>query len=96
LPKRIVFAVIALLFSLAIVAAQTPTVSQAEITQVGIYEAKVTGKTAAPGAASGYVDEVNYHFVSNATTVPARKGIRFGFEYRLVGLPKGAKFAIRK
>jgi Domain of unknown function (DUF3859) len=96
LQMRTVLAGIVLLFSVVAAAAQAPTISKADITQSGIYEAKITGRTPAPGTAAGYTNKVEYHFVSNATMVPARKGVRFGFEYRLVGAPEGAKVAIRR
>jgi Domain of unknown function (DUF3859) len=96
LRMRILLAGIVLLFGIATTAAQAPTISKADITQFGIYEAKITGRTPAPGTAAGYTNKVEYHFVSNATTLPARKGVRFGFEYRLIGAPDGAKVAIRR
>jgi hypothetical protein len=89
-------AAIALLLSMASVGAQAPTVSEAKITQVGIVDAQITGRTPAPGVVTGNVKRGTYRFVADATKMELRKGLNFGFEYRLVGLPAGAKVAIRK
>ena len=75
--------------------AQTPTAVTVEITQFGIYEATVTGSVEASGTAAGRVQGVNYNFVSTTTAIPACKGVRFGFEYRVMGEPAGASISIR-
>lgn len=93
---RIGVAAIALLVSVVGAWAQAPAVSEAQITQFGTIDAQVTGKIGAPGVVSQTVKQGSYHFVTNATTMEARKGLNFGFEYRLVGAPQGAKVAIRK
>jgi Domain of unknown function (DUF3859) len=86
-----VFVVFALLLGIAFAAAQTPMVSKANITRVGIFEAQPTGTPGVSGSSTGY----NYHFLSNSPMVPARKGIQFGFEYRLVGEPQDATVSLR-
>jgi hypothetical protein len=86
----------ALLFSMAGAHAQAPTVSEAKVTQVGIVDAQITGKTSAPGVVTGNVKRGTYRFVADATRMELRRGLNFGFEYRLVGEPAGAKVAIRK
>jgi hypothetical protein len=93
---RIGLAAIALLTSVAGAWAQAPTVSEAKVTLVGTIDAQVTGKVAAPGVVGDAVQQGTYHFVTNATTMEARKGLNFGFQYRLIGSPDGAKVAIRK
>lgn len=93
---RSVVAAVALLSSLIIAQAQAPTVSEVKITQFGTLESQITGKTGAPGVVGGNVAQGSYRFVSNATKMEARKGLSFGFEYRLIGAPDGAKVAIRK
>jgi hypothetical protein len=93
---RIGFAAIALLFSVTGAWAQAPTVSDTQITQIGTIDAKVTDKISAAGAVGGAVKQGTYHFVTNATTMEVRKGLNFGFEYRLAGSPQGAKVTIRK
>jgi hypothetical protein len=86
---------VALVAGIIAAAAQAPTVERAEVTQFGIYESKVTGSRKSSGTATGTVNSVDYKFVSDTTTVPARRGVGFGFEYRLVGEPGGAKVSVR-
>lgn len=77
--------------SMASVSVQTPMVSLANITRVGIFEAQPIGTPGVSGSFTGY----NYHFLSNSPMVPARKGIQFGFEYRLVGQPQDATVSLK-
>ncbi|HEX4408953.1 MAG TPA: DUF3859 domain-containing protein [Xanthobacteraceae bacterium] len=86
------------LFGLSIAQAQAPApaVIDAKVMQMGTLDAKVTDKTTAPGVVTGSIGQATYHFVTNATTMEARKGISFGFEYRLNGTPDGAKVTVRK
>jgi hypothetical protein len=88
---RNIFSVIALLSGVVAATAQMLGVGGVEITQIGIYERKVIDSNKAVGTPT----ERDYNFVSNVTTVPARKGVNFGFEYRLVGVPRGLKVPIR-
>ncbi len=76
--------------------AAEPRVARAEITQVGLYGYKVTAQKTETGTAMGYVQTGTYEFHTKTTTVPARLGAHFGFEYVLVGSPKGAKVNVRK
>jgi hypothetical protein len=75
---------------------RTPNVKGADITQVGIFEFKISGNRRTPGTAAGTTHEGKYKFVSRTTTLAARKGVHFGFEYVLVGAPKGAMIDVRK
>jgi Domain of unknown function (DUF3859) len=76
--------------------AEAPTVAGADIVQFGIYQASVLDTDKSGTTPSGTIDRVAYTFTSKTTTVPARKGIRFGYEYRLVGEPDGALVPVRK
>ena len=69
---------------------------RAEITRFGLYDFKVTSKRTEAGTATGYVQTGDYEFHTTTTTVPARLGAHFGFEYVLIGTPKGAKINVRK
>ena len=71
--------------------AQTPMVSLANITRVGIFEAQPIGTPGVLGSFTGY----NYHFLSSSPMIPARKGVQFGFEYRLVGQPQDATVSLK-
>jgi hypothetical protein len=93
---RTVLAMVALLFAMVGAQAQAPTVTDAKIMQKGTLDAKVTDKTVAPGVVTGAIEQATYRFVTNATSMEARKGVSFGFEYRLNGSPDGAKVTVRK
>ncbi|MGV7213769.1 DUF3859 domain-containing protein [Bradyrhizobium sp. UFLA05-112] len=75
--------------------AGVPTVTGADIPQFGIYEARVLAADKSAGPPSGTIDRVAWQFTLSTTTVPARKGIRFGYEYRLTGKPDGALVPVR-
>ncbi|MCP3467120.1 DUF3859 domain-containing protein [Bradyrhizobium sp. CCGUVB23] len=75
--------------------AELPTVTGADIPQFGIYEARVLATDKSAGPPSGTIDRVAWQFTPSTTTVPARKGIRFGYEYRLTGEPDGALVPVR-
>jgi Domain of unknown function (DUF3859) len=87
LPMRAIFSAIALLSSVVAAETQMLGVGGAEITQLGTYEYEA--------ASSNKAASSEYRFVSSATTVPARKGAHFGFEYRLLGIPRGLQAPIR-
>ncbi len=92
---RAILAFVVLLAGAAAAAAQADRIDGADITQFGIYEHKLTGTEDASSTATGMVRNVTYKFVSETTSVPARRDVGFGFEYRIVGEPKGAKVPIR-
>lgn len=78
----------------AMAAAQT--VSGVEITKVGIYVGKVTGTRPAPVSPLGYTSQIDYRFTEDGRSVLRCKGVRFGFEYKLVGSPPGTVVTLRK
>ena len=92
---KVILALVALVAGATAAAAQADRIDGADITQFGIYEHKVTGTENASSTATGMVKNVTYKFVSETTSVPARRDVGFGFEYRIVGAPKGAKVPIR-
>jgi len=79
------------LFSLLLLAtisnaASAQTIERIEITEFGIYTTTDTGKSAAPGTATGVVtSRTNIKLVQATNTVPARLGVHFGFRYKIVG-----------
>ena len=91
---RAILAVVALVAGVTAAAAQADRIDRAEITQFGIYDFKVTN-TEESTTAAGTLKSVDYKFATKTTSVPARRGVGFGFEYRLVGVPKGATVPIR-
>lgn len=86
---RAILAVGLLLTSLTAVCAQV--VQSIEITEYGIYKTDTESSTAAPGTASGKIEEVsNIKLLEATTTVPAKVGVEFGFRYKIVGQPNAA------
>jgi len=60
-----------------------------DITEYGVYTMETEKTTAAPGTASGTIEEVSgIDLVGATTVVPAQLGTAFGFRYKLIGQPK--------
>jgi hypothetical protein len=71
--------------------ARAQAVQAVEITEFGIYTTDNPTSSAAPGTASGMIDEVsNIKLVQSTATIPARVGVEFGFRYKIVGQPGAA------
>jgi hypothetical protein len=78
------------------VRAQAPSVDRAEISWAGIYRGQIVGTVDQPGTASGKTNQLaNIVKLETTTTVRARLGTSFGFEYRLEGAPEGAAAAVK-
>jgi hypothetical protein len=92
---QVILALVALMAGVTAAAAQADRIDGAEITKFGVYEYKVTNTEKVGGTAAGTLKSIDYTFVSEMTSVPARQGTGFGIEYRLLGTPKGAKVPIR-
>jgi hypothetical protein len=66
-------------------------VQRVDITEYGIYKTEAESFSAAPGTATGKVEEVSdIQLIEATTTVPARVGVEFGFRYKIVGQPNPA------
>jgi hypothetical protein len=89
------WAVLVLAVTSPVGAAERPAVRGADIPHFGIYEARVLSTDKSAGPPSGTIDRVAYQFTSSTTKAPARRGIRFGYEYRLIGEPNGALVPVR-
>ena len=85
-----------LLFTAGAAAAQSLPTIEAKVLRSGLYEATVRHTVDVPGAVLERAYEVDYEFFSDATNVPARRGVRFGFEYQLEGPAKGTSVPIRQ
>jgi hypothetical protein len=84
---RIASAICLLLASLG--AANAQVLQRIDITEYGTYTLETAKSAAAPGTASGAIDEVSaVDLVQSTTVVPAQIGTAFGFRYKLVGTPK--------
>jgi hypothetical protein len=77
--------------------AQTARVDRIDVVEYGIYRAETTKQTATPGTAGGYVRTLTNIKNSEVTrTIPARRGVRFGFRFNVIGAPNGAQVPITK
>jgi hypothetical protein len=77
------------ILGLSLGAAHAQTVERIDITEYGIYTTDTAATTAAPGTATGKIDQVsNIKLVQSTTTIPARQGIEFGFRYKIIHIPK--------
>jgi hypothetical protein len=78
------------LLSSASVYAQAPSVEGADILWAGIYRAQIVGTFEQPATASGKTNQLaNIVKLETTTTVRARLGTSFGFQYSLSGEPEG-------
>ena len=81
----------ALLLTSSIAYAQSPQVSGANITEFGIYTSELVRAEPAPGAVAGHEKIVtNMRLAAQTRTIPAQKGVSFGYRFTLVGTPIGA------
>ncbi len=75
--------------------AEEAKVDSVEIVAKGIYEVQTGAVTKDPKAPTGEIkapDTVKN--VEATSTIPARIGVEFGFEYRIVGAPDGAEVSL--
>ncbi len=75
--------------------AQQAQVTGAEVTEVGIYTAKVIQVTTTTNVIDGTLEGLdNFVLLQSTTNVPARVGTRFGFRYRILGQPRNAPITL--
>ena len=78
------------------VSAQTLTVQRVIVVNPGIYELETKKRMAGENLGDRSWDAVRkLRYVQAATTVPARLCISFGFEYVIIGAPKGTEIPIK-
>ena len=74
------------LLCMSLVVAHAQALQGIEVTEYGIYATDTANSSAAPGTATGKIDQVsNIKLVQSTTTVPARLGVEFGFRYKIIG-----------
>jgi hypothetical protein len=96
--RRWSLAALAALAVLAVcgVSAQHGKLERLEVIQSGLYTASIARRDSAPGTPTGKASIVDSpSFYSDETRVPAQLGIRFGFQYRLIGSPPGQEARLR-
>jgi hypothetical protein len=76
---------------MSLVVAHAQAIQSIEITEYGVYATEAANSSAAPGTATGKIDQVsNIKLVQSTTTIPARVGVEFGFRYKIIGQPAAA------
>jgi hypothetical protein len=76
--------------------AQQVTVTGGEVTEVGIYTAKVLQVTSTTNVIDETLEGLDgFTLLQSTTNIPARLGTRFGFRYRILGQPKNAPVMLR-
>lgn len=87
---RIVFSLLLMTFLPIYAHAQTPKVERIDIVEYGIYTSDADSKTSVPNVPTGEVlHRANVRLAETTQTVPAQKGVEFGFRFNIVGAPKG-------
>lgn len=91
------------LFSLVLLAvalsssafAEEPRVERIDIIGKGLYRVETGEAISKPNVPGGVVaPPVKFTQIENTTTVPARVGVEFGLEYKIIGEPDGAEVTL--
>ncbi len=76
--------------------AQQGKLDRLEVIQSGLYSANVARRDSALGTPTGKASIIDKpSFYSDESRVPAQLGVRFGFQYRLIGSPQGREARLR-
>lgn len=81
--------IILALFMLVPCEARSSEVDKVAIIEAGIYSARTVRNVARPHDPKATYTVDRIELLESTTTVPARRGIRFGFRYVILGSPKG-------
>ncbi len=77
-------------------AAPQPRVDRIKVVAAGLYQSKIAKHVASPGSATGTREEIaSERLLRKTTQIRARRGLEFGFRYRIVGTPKGATVPVK-
>lgn len=76
-------------------AGQPPLVDEVLIVEKGIYRAEIITKTEIPTATGAINTVADVKLLESTTYIPARKGVRFGVRYMIVGAQKGVSIDLR-
>jgi hypothetical protein len=91
--------ILSLLLSVALSAtaasAQSAHVDRIEIVEFGLYDLKTIKKTDAPGIASGVLLATEGTLIERTTTIPAKRGVAFGYTVKIYGRPEGGTVTVR-
>lgn len=76
-------------------AGQPPLVDKVVIVEKGIYRAEIIRKMEIPTATGAINTVAGVRLLESTTYIPARKGVRFGVRYMIVGAQKGVPIDLR-
>ena len=93
--RAISVVVLAVAISITAAVAQAPRVERCDIIQFGIYNLKTVKKMQSSNIASGTFAETEGELVKSTAVIPARLGVAFGYEFKLVGSPVGAQVTVK-
>lgn len=92
---RLCTVVVFLALSTSLALGQVPFVDKIVIIGNGVYRAEIIMKTVIPTATGAINSVTDIRLVESTTNIPARKGVRFGFRYTIVGASKRAAVDLR-
>jgi len=88
---------VAVLLGLTSAPALAQTVERIEIVKHGIYAGPSGEAIASPGTVAGVERQLaETKLIETTRTIPARAGLRFGIEYRIVGEPAGGIISLKR
>ena len=61
----------------------------------GTFRAEILEKVEEKGSAAGYRSDSKVAFLSEGTVLNAKQGIAFGFEYKIIGIPKAVSIPLK-
>ena len=74
---------------------QKPRIDRIEVADYGLYETDTIESTDAPDVPGGSVEVVtNVRNLGLTRTIPAQRGVKFGFRYRIIGEPHGTEIPL--
>jgi hypothetical protein len=79
-----------LLLTATSASAQVPQVERIDVVEYGIYTANAESRQSMPGSVAGNLTiEKDIRLLQTTRSVPARRGVEFGFRYVAIGAPVG-------
>ena len=93
---RAALAALLLFVSAAAASAQDTRLDRVDIDEFGIYSGTTESAVPDPSAAAGKIERAEkLRLVASTRSVPAEKGVRFGFHFKVAGAPPGTVVPLR-
>jgi hypothetical protein len=87
----------AVLLGLISAPALAQTVERIDVVKYGVYAGPPGEAIASPGTVAGVERQLaDSKLIETTRTIPARPGLRFGIEYRIVGEPAGGMISLKR